>query len=139
MEEDKTINERLMQIMEHEALTPASFARRTGIGDQTVRSVIIIKRNKPGFDFIVRVVQTFDWLSSTWLLTGKGSMIRSENPADDEDSAVKNAECLVNYLKEKDTRIEQLLKENTALRMLYAERAGSLESLLERIFKAGNQ
>ncbi len=34
-----------------------------------------MRRNKPGFDFIMKIVQTFDWLDAHWLITGEGDMI----------------------------------------------------------------
>ncbi len=69
------ICDRINEIIKHENLNIASFARKIGIGDQTVRGVVAMRRNKPGFDFIMKIVQTFDWLNAHWLITGEGDMI----------------------------------------------------------------
>lgn len=69
------ICDRINEIIKHENLNIASFARKIGIGGQTVRGVVAMRRNKPGFDFIMKIVQTFDWLNAHWLITGEGDMI----------------------------------------------------------------
>lgn len=74
-----------------------------------------MRRNKPGFDFIMKIVQTFDWLNAHWLITGEGDMI-CENlltiGGGKEDPSI---EALLTLIREKDERIEQLIRENAAL------------------------
>lgn len=109
------ICDRINEIIKHENLNIASFARKIGIGDQTVRGVVAMRRNKPGFDFIMKIVQTFDWLNAHWLITGEGDMI-CENlltmGGGKEDPSI---EALLTLIREKDERIEQLIRENAAL------------------------
>lgn len=114
------INERILKIIEHEHLNIASFARKIGIGDQTVRAVCVMKRNKPSFEFLSRIVQTFVWLNPSWLLTGEGDMEVSENsiePLGTPHNA--NLKELISYLREKDAKIEKLIAEKTAFEILY--------------------
>lgn len=112
------IIERLQKVIEYEGLTVSSFARRIGVGDQTVRGIVVQKRNKPGYDLIYRIAQTFEWLSIEWLITGNGEMKKKAT-----HDGVRNASQelslkeLVDYLKEKDRRIEALLCENVRLEM----------------------
>ena len=40
------IADRINQIIEHEDLSIAAFARKINVGDQTVRSVCVLRRNK---------------------------------------------------------------------------------------------
>lgn len=74
-----------------------------------------MRRNKPGFDFIMKIVQTFDWLNAHWLITGEGDMI-CENlltmGGGKEDPSI---EALLTLIREKDKRIEQLIRENATL------------------------
>lgn len=110
------ICDRINEIIKHENLNIASFARKIGIGDQTVRGVVAMRRNKPGFDFIMKIVQTFDWLDAHWLITGEGDMI-CENlltmgGGSKEDPSI---EALLTLIREKDKRIEQLIRENATL------------------------
>lgn len=112
------IIERLQKVIEYEGLSVSSFARRIGVGDQTIRGIVVQKRNKPGYDLIYRIAQTFEWLSIEWLITGNGEMKKKAT-----QDGVRNASQelslkeLVDYLKEKDRRIEALLCENVRLEM----------------------
>ncbi|ROT16022.1 hypothetical protein [uncultured Muribaculum sp.] len=110
------ICDRINEIIKHENLNIASFARKIGIGDQTVRGVVAMRRNKPGFDFIMKIVQTFDWLNAHWLITGEGDMI-CENLLTMEGGGKESPsiEALLTLIREKDKRIEQLIRENATL------------------------
>ena len=112
------IVERIQKIMEKEGLNVASFARRVGVVDQTIRGIVVQRRNKPGFDLIVRILQTFVWVNAEWLILGVGEMSKSEqeNVSNPEQYSIKD---LVMYLKEKDVKIEKLIEEKTEFKVLY--------------------
>lgn len=113
------IIERLQKVIEYEGLTVSSFARRIGVGDQTVRGIVVQKRNKPGYDLIYRIAQTFEWLSIEWLITGNGEMVKTggQSGAEDVYRGI-SLKKLVDYLKEKDRRIETLIRENAQLEIM---------------------
>ena len=94
----------------------SSFARRIGVGDQTVRGVVVRRRNKPGYDFILKVVKAFDWLAAVWLITGEGNMVRGMRRQADQSPITDQVDALMTIIREKDERIEQLVRENTLLR-----------------------
>lgn len=112
------IVERIQKIMEKEGLNVASFARRVGVVDQTIRGIVVQRRNKPGFDLIVRILQTFVWVNAEWLILGVGEMSKpeQENVNNSERHSIKD---LVMYLKEKDVKIEKLIEEKTEFKILY--------------------
>lgn len=68
------IIERIEKIIEHEGLSVSAFARKVGVGDQTIRGIVVQHRNKPGFDLINKIVRACDWLNVEWLVTGEGEM-----------------------------------------------------------------
>lgn len=116
--------------MEHEEMTVASFARKLNIGDQTVRSVCVLRRNRPSFEFLSKIIQTFDWLDPRWLLTGEGSMVLPPSASSDDPdlrSISHNLSELIKYIREKDDsiikdkddKIERLIKESTEWRIKY--------------------
>lgn len=109
------ICDRINEIIKHENLNIASFARKIGIGDQTVRGVVAMRRNKPGFDFIMKIVQTFDWLNAHWLITGEGDMICENLLTIGGGKESPSIEALLTLIREKDKRIEQLIRENATL------------------------
>lgn len=121
------IIERIQKIMEREGLNVASFARRVGVVDQTIRGIVVQRRNKPGFDLIVRILQTFAWVNAEWLILGVGEMSKSEqeNVSNQEQYSIKD---LVMYLKEKDVKIEKLIEEKTEFKVLYEMAKKELES-----------
>lgn len=121
------IIERIQKIMEREGLNVASFARKIGVVDQTIRGIVVQRRNKPGFDLIVRILQTFDWVNAEWLILGVGEMSKpeQENLNNSELYSIKD---LVMYLKEKDVKIEKLIEEKTEFKVLYEMAKKELES-----------
>lgn len=126
------IIERLQEIIAHEGLTTSAFARKIGVVDQTVRGIVVQKRNKPGFDMLVKILQTFDWVNAEWLITGKGEMIKSELPAKASDSPEMIE--LINYLREKDEKIEKLIEEKTELKVKYDIVSKEKENMKINIF-----
>lgn len=111
------IIERLQKIIEHENLSVSAFARKIGVIDQTIRGIVVQKRNKPSFDMLVKILQTFDWLSAEWLIMGKGSMEKTK-PTEKTDDSQQLIEFM-KYLREKDEKIELLIKEMTELKAKY--------------------
>ena len=111
------IIERLQKIIEHENLSVSAFARKLGVVDQTIRGIVVQKRNKPSFDMLVKILQTFDWLSAEWLIMGKGSMEKTK-PTEKTDDSQQLIEFM-KYLREKDEKIELLIKEMTELKAKY--------------------
>ncbi|MBE6298351.1 MAG: helix-turn-helix transcriptional regulator [Bacteroidales bacterium] len=120
------IVERIQKIMEKEGLNVASFARKVGVVDQTIRGIVVQRRNKPGFDLIVRILQTFVWVNAEWLILGVGEMSKpeQENVKNSEQHSIKD---LVMYLKEKDVKIEKLIEEKTEFKVLYEMAKKELE------------
>lgn len=77
------------------------------------------KRNKPGYDLIYRIAQTFEWLSIEWLITGNGEMVKTKGQSGTEDAYQGiSLKELVDYLREKDRRIETLIRENAQLEIM---------------------
>ncbi|ERK40220.1 DNA-binding helix-turn-helix protein [Segatella baroniae F0067] len=68
--EQETINDRIRYIIEKEGHTVSSFAKKIDIGNQTIRS-ITKGRNKPSYDIIVKIVDSFDWVDANWLVMGQ--------------------------------------------------------------------
>lgn len=111
------IIERLQEIIRYEQLNVSSFARKIGVGDQTIRGIVVQKRNKPGYEILAKTIQAFTWLNAEWLMTGNGEMVRKELP--DTNASSPSLKELVNYLREKDLKIEKLIEEKTELKLKF--------------------
>lgn len=58
---------------------------------------------------IAKIIAKYPDLNIVWLLTGEGSMLQPQTPPGQNN--------LVEYLKEKDKKIEELLQENIRLKI----------------------
>lgn len=65
------MNNRLQQFLSLENLTPARLADILGI-QRSGLSHILSGRNKPGYDFILKLCTNFPDLNANWFITGKG-------------------------------------------------------------------
>jgi transcriptional regulator with XRE-family HTH domain len=72
------MREQLLKILESENLTPAKFADEIGVQRSSI-SHILNGRNKPSYDFILKIMNRFAGINAEWLITGKGQMIKSES------------------------------------------------------------
>ncbi|MDD2436686.1 MAG: helix-turn-helix transcriptional regulator [Massilibacteroides sp.] len=66
---------RILQIMENEGMSPSKFAETIGI-QRSAMSHILSERNNPSLDVLVKILETFPYVDSDWLLFGKGEMRR---------------------------------------------------------------
>lgn len=68
---------RILQVMENEGLAPSKFAETIGI-QRSAMSHIISGRNNPSLDVLMKILETFTYIDSDWLLFGKGEMKRGQ-------------------------------------------------------------
>jgi len=73
------MKDRLTQFLQSEQLSPARFADILGVQRSGI-SHILSGRNKPGFDFIEKIVIKFPNINAEWLITGKGKMYKESPP-----------------------------------------------------------
>jgi len=66
---------RIEQIMEYEGLSASKFAEAIGI-QRAAMSHIISGRNNLSLDVFKKILETFTYIDSDWLLSGKGNMMR---------------------------------------------------------------
>lgn len=55
-------------------MNPNSFSVAIGVGPANTDKIIKGK-NKPGFDYLVRVLGSFPHINARWLITGEGKML----------------------------------------------------------------
>ncbi len=78
----KTINfmllrERIFEFLKKENKTSAQFAEEIGVQPSGI-SHILSGRNNPSLDFIIKMLEKYSYLSSDWLLFGKGQMYKEQ-------------------------------------------------------------
>jgi len=69
------MNNRINSLLKHLKLSSAQFADEIGVQRSSV-SHVLSGRNKPGFDFIQKILSRFPEISADWLITGAGEMLK---------------------------------------------------------------
>jgi len=72
------MKDRLLKFITREELTSARFAEIIGVQPSSI-SHILSGRNKPGFDFIQKILANFPTLSAEWLIMGRGPVYKQQN------------------------------------------------------------
>lgn len=81
---------RIALILKHKNLTSAKFADEIGVQRSSI-SHVLSGRNKPGLEFIQKILKKYPEISSDWILFGKGKMISDqENEEQVKRSRVEN-------------------------------------------------
>ena len=80
------MNRRFQTILDLENLSPAQLADRLGVQRSGI-SHILSGRNRPSFELLQRVVQSFPEISAEWLITGNGKPLKEQNQAAASDAA----------------------------------------------------
>lgn len=75
------MKERILEFLRTENKTSAQFAEEIGVQPSGI-SHIISGRNKPSLDFILKMLEKYSYISTDWLLFGRGSMFKEPKMAD---------------------------------------------------------
>jgi transcriptional regulator with XRE-family HTH domain len=73
------MEERLVQLLNAEGINSTRFAERIGVQRSSI-SHILSGRNKPSYDFIIKILENFPAVNPDWLLRGKGLMYKNDVP-----------------------------------------------------------
>lgn len=100
-----TIKDRITYAIEREGLTIGTFAKKCGVPDSTIRS-LITKNRKPGLELIVKMIETINrsWCDANWLVMGQEPV--SENQ--DVKKLLKIISDQQRTIEEQSKRIESL-------------------------------
>ena len=127
------MKEQILKIMEAEGLTPAKFADEIGVQRSSI-SHIISGRNKPSYDFIMKIVERFRGINTDWLLTGKGSMIKSSGIDQNEQKVLFDS-------SKKDDLIKKQAEEKVTIenqKEAITQAGSSIETIQEK-YRTGKQ
>ena len=69
------MKERIIEFLKAENKSSVQFAEEIGVQPSGI-SHIISGRNKPSLDFILKMLDKYRFISTDWLLFGKGSMYK---------------------------------------------------------------
>lgn len=89
------MNDRLLQFLEVEKLSPSQFADALGIQRPRL-SHIFSGRNKPGYDFIEKFMSRYPYVNIEWLVLGKGKMFKDSAPRLEEGQYNSDNKDIIN-------------------------------------------
>lgn len=115
------MKERLLEFLKAENKSSAQLAEEIGVQASGI-SHILSGRNNPSLDFVLKMLEKYQFLSTDWLLFGKGSMYKDikmqtlfdENIGinrDDDTKLIKN-EPRKSEIEFQDIRKDQLNKDS---------------------------
>ena len=96
---------RIALILKQKNLTSAKFADEIGVQRSSI-SHVLSGRNKPGLEFIQKILKTYPEISSDWILFGKGNMMSDqENESDVQRGRIEN-DLFTAKLSEEDKKAQ---------------------------------
>lgn len=103
MSELLDVNERIKYIIEHEGHTIATFARKCGVPDGTLRN-LLARGTKPSYELTVAIINAVNqpWCDANWLVMGQ-----QHSQAQAEDTDTKK---LLKIINEQQRTIEEQRK-----------------------------
>ena len=76
------MQDQIQEILRREELTSSQFADKIGVQRSSV-SHVLSGRNKPGFDFINKILDYFPGINAEWLITGLGEMYKQRKATEE--------------------------------------------------------
>jgi transcriptional regulator with XRE-family HTH domain len=80
------MKDRILEFLKKENKSSAQFADEIGVQPSGI-SHIISGRNNPSLEFIIKMLGKYPFISTDWLLFGKGSMYKDQSITDLFDSS----------------------------------------------------
>ena len=84
------MKERLQYIINNEGVSNLKFAEMLGVNPASI-SHILTERNKPSFDFVVKIAEKLPHYNLRWLLTGNGEPLEPTAPPEVYAATPNNA------------------------------------------------
>ncbi len=103
------MNERIREFLISENKSSAQLAEEIGVQPSGI-SHILSGRNNPSLDFVVKMLEKYPFLSTDWLLFGKGAMYREESHQKPDQTLFENVPNIQN--DNNRTQHEVTLNEN---------------------------
>ncbi len=107
----KEINDRIVHLIETEGYNFNSFSKKIGANPQTIHNISKLKKTKPSFDVLNKILIAFPEMDARWLMTGEGSYISRDRQKDlDFKERIRpllsHYDDEINRLKERIERLE---------------------------------
>jgi transcriptional regulator with XRE-family HTH domain len=124
------MKERLIEFLKKENKSSAQLAEEIGVQASGI-SHIMSGRNNPSLDFVLRMLEKYPFISTEWLLFGKGSMYREARMQSlfdfsESDNKITDKRPVDETIKQVVT-IQDITKSNNQQESTVSEKNGALE------------
>jgi transcriptional regulator with XRE-family HTH domain len=102
------MKERILEFLKTENKTSAQFAEEIGVQASGI-SHILSGRNNPSLDFVLKMLEKYQFISMEWLLFGKGPMYKDpkmNSLFEDNEDAKANFEKTLSDMNAERSKIE---------------------------------
>ena len=122
------IKDRLLRFIAMENISSTQFADSIGVQRSTV-SHLLAGRNNPSYDFIVKTLNHYKYLSADWLLCGIGNMYRQKDNSMNDLFSMPAASAPLPVTGAQPARSEQSTALQTGAKHIEAMRSVEPESV----------
>jgi transcriptional regulator with XRE-family HTH domain len=129
------MKERLLEFLKAENKSSAQLAEEIGVQASGI-SHILSGRNNPSLDFVIKMLEKYTFLSTDWLLFGKGSMYidsKMQTLFDEGKSSDQNEEIVNFGRKFTKNELEFIKPDNNKLTQVSPEQPKSKASDIKKI------
>ncbi len=111
------IEKRLQLIMVSNRLSASSFADKIGVQRSNV-SHVLNGRNKPGYDFLLKVIHAFPKVNTHWLLTGDEKLNEVPDDLFEQREVVEVETGILSHSVSKDPKEKALSNSDASKRII---------------------
>lgn len=98
MEEISPTKQNILQYLDYKGISKADFCRQTGFSYENFKGKSL--KSDIGGAVLGKIITIYSDISPEWLLTGEGSMLKTDNPTEPSDAPPLNTEnAALNTLK----------------------------------------
>lgn len=98
MEEISPTKQNILQYLDYKGISKADFCRQTGFSYENFKGKSL--KSDIGGAVLGKIITVYSDISPEWLLTGEGSMLKTDNPTESSDAPPLNTEnAALNTLK----------------------------------------
>jgi transcriptional regulator with XRE-family HTH domain len=138
------MKERLLEFLKKENKSSAQLAEEIGVQASGI-SHILSGRNNPSLDFVLRMLEKYPYISTEWLLFGKGTMYREprmqslfdfpesnnqiteKRPTDDSIKQIINIQDITKTKRQEETFISEKNGSSEVVRIVWFYNDNSFE------------
>lgn len=120
-----------------------AFSKLVGVNPTVIENIVGTRKGKPGYDLLEKIAFAIENINIDWLLTGRNTMFHPKQsstvtqPITHSTLSSTEESVLYKIYKEKEAKVEQLLKETGRLeeriRQLEANTSVSIDNEFDNI------